>query len=294
MNHKGDGLLLLAAAIGGGGFISVKYLLDDGFTPYQVIFGRFLLAAVCLGVLYRKEWHRMTKQEWKVGGIFGVLLAAMFLLLTLGLQYTTPSVNAFLSNTTAVVVPMIGWILFRQRPTAPILLAAAVTVVGVALLSVTDGLRLDLGAVLSFGSCIAFSLQMALLGRWIAGCNSIRITLVENAVVALLSFVVACFMGGAVPALTWNAVGNFVYVGVFCTGIYFVLQSVGQKYTSANKTALIITTESIFAAILSALLYGERLTLRGYIGCILIFGAVLLAETPIKKKKQVDSRDRIV
>lgn len=73
-----------------------------------------------------------------------------------------------------------------------------------------------------------------------------------------------------------------------------MLQSVGQKYTSANKTALIITTESIFAAILSALLYGERLTLRGYIGCILIFGAVLLAETPIKKKKQVDSRDRIV
>ena len=72
MNHKGDGLLLLAAAIGGGGFISVKYLLDDGFTPYQVIFGRFLLAAVCLGVLYGKESGSMRNPDWKVGWIFGV------------------------------------------------------------------------------------------------------------------------------------------------------------------------------------------------------------------------------
>ena len=161
------------------------------------------------------------------------------------------------------------------------------------MLSVTDGLRLDLGAVLSFGASIAFSLQMALMGRMIAACDSVHIALVENAVVAVLAFFISLMMGGEVPPLSLGAVGNFLNAGILCTGVYFVLQSVGQRYTSASKTALIITTESIFAAVISAVLYGERLTLRGYVGCILIFGAVLLAEAPLGRKKAVDSPGEI-
>lgn len=295
MKHKGDWMLLLAAAIGGGGFISVKYLLDWGYSAYQIMFGRFLVATICLGLFYWRQIGKITREEWKAGSVLGGLLAATFLLLTLGLQYTTPSVNAFLCNTQAVVVPFICWIAFKQKPAPALILAAMLTVIGVAMLSVTDGLRLDLGAVLSFGASIAFSLQMAFMGRMLARCDSIRIALVENAVVAVLAFFIALFMGGAVPVLSVGAVGNFLYAGVLCTGIYFVLQSVGQRYTSANKTALIITTESIFAALISAVLYGERLTFRGYLGCAVIFGAVLLAEAPIgkSKKKEVDSDHRI-
>ena len=176
---------------------------------------------------------------------------------------------------------------------ASVILAAVVTVIGVAMLSVTDGLRLDLGAVLSFGASIAFSLQMALMGRMIADCDSVHIALVENAVVAVLAFFISLIMGGDVPPLSLGAVGNFLNAGILCTGVYFVLQSVGQRYTSASKTALIITTESIFAAVISAVLYGERLTLRGDVGCILIFGAVLLAEAPLGRKKAVDSPGKI-
>lgn len=288
MKHKGDWLLLLAAFLGGGGFISVKYLLDWGYTPYHIIFGRFLIATLCLALVYHKHLRHITKQEWKFGSILGVLLAATFFLLTIGLQYTTPSVNAFLCNTQAVVVPIICWVAFRQRPSIAILSAAGITILGVALLSVTDGLRLDLGAILSFGASIAFSLQMALMGRLISACDSIRIALVENAVVTIFSFIIVLCLGDAFPPLSFGAIGNFLYVGIFCTGIYFVLQSIGQRETSPTKTALIITTESIFAALISAILYQERLSLRGYLGCILIFCAVLLAEAPIwqiKNKK---------
>ena len=107
MKHKGDWLLLLAAFIGGGGFISLKYLLDWGYDPFQVIFGRFLTASVCMCLVYCKRLKRITKEEWRVGSILGALLAAMFLLMTVGLQYTTPSVNAFLVNIPAVIVPFV-------------------------------------------------------------------------------------------------------------------------------------------------------------------------------------------
>ena len=161
MKNKGDWLLLLAAFIGGGGFISLKYLLDWGYDPFQVIFGRFLMASLCMCVVYHRRLKKITKREWKVGGMLGALLAAMFLLMTVGLQYTTPSVNAFLVNIPAVIVPFICWGVFKQKPTKNHFLAAFMTLIGVCCLSLTSDFRIDLGAALSLLAAVAFSLQMA-------------------------------------------------------------------------------------------------------------------------------------
>lgn len=282
-------MLLLAAWIGGGGFVSVKYLLDMGYTPYQVIGGRFLVAIICLCLFYGRKIPRITKKEWKYGGILGIFLAFTFLLLTVGLQYTTPSVNAFLCNIQAVIVPFICWIAFRKRPTPQVLFAAVLTAVGVAMLSIKDGFQMDIGAVLSLGAAVAFSLQMAFMSRFLENCDSIHIALVENGTVAVLFVPVLFFTGTELPALTLGAVGNFFYTGALCTAVYFVLQSVGQRYTSATKTAIIITMESVFAAWISMVLYGERLYLREYLGCGLIFGAILLAEFPLRRYKKKSS-----
>ena len=235
MKHKGDWLLLLAAFIGGGGFISLKYLLDWGYDPFQVIFGRFLTASVCLCLVYCKRLKRITKEEWRVGSILGALLAAMFLLMTVGLQYTTPSVNAFLVNIPAVIVPFVCWGVFRQKPNR--------------------------------------------------NCDSVHIAIVENLSTLAVMTVILMFTGWDMPLLTLPAFGNFFYAGAFCTALYFVLQSIGQQSTAPNKAAIIITTESIFAAVFSAILYGERMHFRGYLGCAVIFAAMALAEKPVQERK---------
>ena len=278
MKNKGDWLLLLAAFIGGGGFISLKYLLDWGYDPFQVIFGRFLMASVCMCLVYHKRLKKITKKEWKVGGILGALLAAMFLLMTVGLQYTTPSVNAFLVNIPAVIVPFICWGVFRQRPTKNHFLAAGMTLVGVCCLSLTADFRIDLGAALSLLAAVAFSLQMAFLGNLTEGCDSVHIALTENMATLAVMMVIVTFTGWDMPALTLPSLGNFFFLGAFCTAAYFALQSVGQQITSPNKAAIIITSESIFATFFSAILYGERMSLRGYLGCVIIFAAMALAE----------------
>lgn len=291
MKNKGDWMLLSAAALGGGGFICVKYLLDDGYNPYQVMLGRFLIAAACLSLVYGKQYRQISRQEWKLGSILGALLAATFFLITVGLQYTTPTVNAFLCNTQAVIVPFICWFVFRERPMTSCFIAAFLTLIGVALLSVTSDFRIDIGAVLSFGASVAFSAQMALLGRVVKTCDAVHISLVEHLAVAALCLVLVAVTGGQMPPLTLRAVGSFCYSGILCTALYFVLQSIGQQYTSANKTAIIITSESIFAALLSAVFYGERMGWKGYIGCASIFLAMLLAERPIRKT--VDNAQKI-
>lgn len=281
---KGDAMLLFAAMIGGIGFINLKVLLDSGYTPYQVIFGRFLVAVVCMSLFCGKKYKSITKEEWKVGSILGVLLAVMFLLMVVGLQYTTPSVNAFLCNTPAVIVPFILWFAFRQKPAKSCFLAAFMTLVGVALLSLTKDFSIDLGAALSLAAAVAFSFQMAFLGNLAKNCDSIHIALVENAVVLVLSVLIVTVTGWEMPRPDGAVLGNFFFLGAFCTALYFALQSVGQKYTSPSKTAIIITSESIFAAIASAVFYGERMSARGYVGCVLIFLAMLLAERPVRGK----------
>ncbi len=284
-------MLLLAAAIGGGGFIGVKYLLDWGYTPYQVMLGRFLVATVCLSLIYFKKYPKITKKEWKTGSALGVMLAATFLLLTVGLQYTTPSVNAFLCNTQAAIVPFICWFAYRQKPLLSCFLAAFLTLLGVALLSVTEDFRIDIGAILSFGAAVAFSMQMAFMGKAVCECDSVHIALVEHIAVTAISFFAVLLTGGEMPPMSGMAIQSFLGVGIFCTAVYFVLQSVGQKYTSANKTAIIITSESIFAAVLSIIFYGERLGWRGFLGCAIIFAAMLLAEKPLRKT--VDTEQEI-
>ena len=278
MKNKGDWLLLLAAAIGGGGFISLKYLLDWGYSPYHIIFGRFLVAACGMGLFYFRQIPQITKREWKAGGVLGAMLAAMFLLLTMGLQYTTPSVNAFLSNIPAVIVPFLCWGIFRKRPDRNCFIAAGMTGVGVAMLSLTADFRIDLGAALSLGAAVAFSLQMAFLGNLTEDCDAIHIALAENIAVLAIAAAVVLLAGKAIPPLTLPAAGNFIFLGAFCTALYFILQSVGQRITPPSKAAVIITSESIFAAIISALVYSERLSARGLCGCALIFLAILLAE----------------
>lgn len=278
MKNKGDWLLLLAAAIGGGGFISIKYLLDWGYSPYHVIFGRFLVAVCCMGLAYRRQLPKITKQEWKTGGMLGAMLAAMFLLLTMGLQYTTPSVNAFLTNTPAVIVPFLCWGIFHKKPGRRSFLAAGMTGVGVAMLSLTADFRIDLGAALSLGAAVAFSLQMALLGNIPEDCEAIHIALAENIAVLAIAAAILLLAGWQAPPLTLPAMGNFIFLGAFCTALYFILQSIGQRETPPSKAAVIITSESIFAAVASFLFYGERMALRGLCGCALIFWAMLLAE----------------
>ena len=145
--------------------------------------------------------------------------------------------------------------------------------------------RLDFGAGLSLLAAVAFSLQMAFLGNLTKDCDSVHIAIVENLSTLAVMTVILMFTGWDMPPLTLPAFGNFFYAGAFCTALYFVLQSIGQQSTAPNKAAIIITTESIFAAVFSAILYGERMHFRGYLGCAVIFAAMALAEKPVQERK---------
>jgi len=270
--------LFIAAAVGGFGFVAMKNLLDSGFSPIQCVAGRYIFAVAFMCLFYVKELKKITKDELKGGSLMGALLFLLFVMLMEGLKRTTPSVNAFLSCTTAIMVPIILWIGYKRRPDKYIVIGGLMTIVGVALLSLNDGLEINLGAILSLGAAVMFGMQMVVMDKYVANCNPARLTIVESVVVMVLSVVVTMFSGDAVPPFGKMDIVMFVIAGVLCTFIYFLFQSIGQKYTSPTSTSIIITSESVFAAFASALFYGEAIGLRVVAGGLLIFCAVIIAE----------------
>lgn len=275
---KGTILLFIDAVIGGIGFVLMKNLLDSGFSPIQCVAGRYIFAVVFMCLFYFKELKNITKEELNGGSLMGALLFLLFVMLMEGLKRTTPSVNAFLSCTTAIMVPIILWIGYKKKPDKFIVIGALMTILGVAMLSLNEGLEINLGAILSLGAAVMFGMQMVVMDKYVENCNPVRLTIVESVVVMVLAILSTLFSAEKLPSIAKADIVMFILAGLFCTFIYFLFQSIGQKYTSPTTTSIIITSESVFAAIASAIFYGEAIGLRVIAGGVLIFCAVIIAE----------------
>ena len=134
--------------------------------------------------------------------------------------------------------------------------------------------------ILSFSASVAFAFQVSYTDRFLESGDAVRLALIEHITVLVLSslLVLRQIKKAAFPLFTPSAIKYFLLLGIFCTAIYFLLQSIGQKYTKPSSAAIILTTESVFASIFAAVLYGERLSFKEYVGCTMIFFAVILAE----------------
>lgn len=276
--RKGTALLFLAAAMGGFGFVAMKNVLDAGYTPIQCVAIRYIIAVIFMCLFYIKELKRITEKELKGGAVMGILLFMLFFMLMEGLKRTTPSVNAFLSCTTAVIVPFIVWAVFKKRPDIYAVLGALLAVIGVAMLSLNEKMEISLGAVISFGAAVMFAFQIVIMDRYVSQCSPVRLTIVESVVVMILAVAVSLFEHAALPFPKAFDIIMMLVSGIFCTFLYFLFQSIGQKVITPTSASIIITSESVFAAVSSAVFYGEQISFRMLVGCSLIFAAVITAE----------------
>ena len=287
-SKKGSLLLFMAAAVGGLGFVWVKVILDAGYSNFQCMAGRYLMACIFMAGIFAARPRRIKKETLLKGFILGEVLFISFFLMNEGLKITTPSVNAFLTNTQSILVPFISLILFKKVPERKVLAASLLTAFGAWLLSFDGQSDFSLGALLSLSASAMFSLQIVLLGRFIGDSDPIEITMAENITVLLTAAAVCLIKGESLPEIRPYDIYAFASLGFFSTFLYFMLQSVGQKSASPSLAGIIISSESVFAAIFSAAIYGERLGIFGILGCIIIFAAVILSQySPQKGIKQL-------
>ncbi|GLI56961.1 transporter [Propionigenium maris DSM 9537] len=290
-----DLALVLVAIIWGSGFTASKIALDSGFGPFYMMAFRFTIAAVIMRVALHKKLKNITRDELKAGAIVGAFLFFAFGTQTVGLIFTTPSKNAFLTGTNVVMVPFIYWAISRVKPDIYSIIAAVVCFLGIGTLSYDGSFSMGIGDTLSLICAVGFACHISLTGFFAKKVDVIKLAFLQMVFAAILSFGTAIFFEDLPAEFSRTGVLSIIYLGVFSTMVAFFLQTVAQKYTTASRTAIILSTEAIFGTLFSVILLSEQLTVNMIIGGCAIFAAIITVETKwefLKKKKDYKLESR--
>lgn len=272
--------LIITAIIWGSGFVGSAMALET-YTPYQILAGRFLIGALLLCAVFYKKLKFMTKSVLLKGTILGVFLYIAFALQTVGLQFTTPSKNAFLTAVNVVIVPFIGLALYKRKLDIFEVMGAFLAMFGVAILSLQWSAGVNIGDFLSFCCAIAFAFHIFYTSQFVKNEDPIVLTIVQMAAAAVIGFVVVLLKGEMAFSMDPGGLSSLLYLGIFSTTIAFLLQTVAQKFITETKAAIILSTESLWGMVFSVILLSEVLTIKMGIGAVLILGAIILSETKL-------------
>ena len=281
--------LATTAIIWGTGFIGTQLALDGGFTPLQILTIRFLIPAILLNIIFYKQVKGyINKNTIKSGGILGIFLFVAFQFQTVGLVYTTPSKNAFITAANVVIVPFIGYIIYKRKIDKWGLISSLVAIIGIGILSLEKDFSINIGDFLTLLGSVGFAFHIFFTGEFAKKENPIVLTAVQFCVAFSLSFVIQFISKEMDMNVRSDAYIGVIYLGIFCTTVCFLLQTVCQKMVTETKAAIILSTESFFGTILSVIIFKEFITLKLILGCLLIFLAIIVSETKlafIKKRK---------
>lgn len=272
--------LLLTALIWGFAFVVVKNSLDL-IPPIYMLAFRFTIASAALALILFRRLRRITRRDLQSGAILGVFLFAAYALQTIGCQYTTAGKNAFLTTIYVILVPFLHWLINRRRPDRYVIGGALLAMVGIGLLSLQGEGGIALGDLLTLLCGIFFAVHIVYIDRYTLAQDPAILTVLQLATAAVLSFLLAPLIDGPFPAqaLHPEAVTGMLYLGLLSTMLGFLLQNIGQKYTTPSTASLLLSFESVFGVLFSTLFLHEAMTARMLLGCLLMFIAVLLVET---------------
>ncbi|MBP9479557.1 MAG: EamA family transporter [Sebaldella sp.] len=289
--YSADLGLLLVGFIWGTGFIASKIGLDDGLSPYYMMFLRAVFASILLTVIFFGEIKNIRKREVIAGILLGTFLYLGFAFQTVGLSYTTASKNAFLTAINVVIVPYLYWMFYKKRPDIFSILAALLCLSGIGLLSLTGGdMGLNKGDILTAICAVFFACHITFTGILSKKVDAVRLNLLQMYTMTALALLTCLFNKNLVINLTMTQFLATLYLGIFSTGICFLLQTTCQQYTTPSRASILLCTESLFAPILSVLILHEVLTFKAIIGAGLILLSVLVSETKLgfgRNKKEV-------
>jgi len=295
MNKKlrGSISLLAATVIWGFAFIAQSVGMDL-IGPFTFQFIRCVLAVLflipCSFVLdlgkcsFRESAGKWTDpQLWKTGLICGGALFVAASLQQVGLQFTDAGKAGFITAMYIVMVPILGLFL-KRKPPKTAFLSVLMAVVGLYLLSCMGVTSVNKGDLLILGCAIAFAVQITIIDCLAGAVDGFRLNCVQSMVVALLSFPCMLLTETVDISNILSCWGPLLFAGVLSMGIAYSLQIVGQKDLEPTTASLIMSLESVFAALGGWWLLKETMTVWELTGCALVFAAVIISQLPDRRK----------
>ncbi|PED82722.1 EamA family transporter [Bacillus pseudomycoides] len=280
-------LLLLIAVFWGSAVVATKIALDANASPGFINFFRGSLFAVLILMFFYKKIFKMTFKDFKIGLIAGLLNFGGFITQTIGIQYTTPSNNAFIAATYVVIVPFMAWAIYQKKPQVKIFVSIFFCLVGMTILTgiLNETLTINIGDVYSFICAVFYAGSIVYLSYGVRATD-VSIVAFMLAVVQTIGGLFFFFFveTGQLTDINWSvAIVPLLYMGIICSFVSQTVQVLAQKHTSATSAGLIMMLEGVFGSIFSVAFGFEIFTVKLVVGGMLIMLSIILMEVDYKQ-----------
>jgi drug/metabolite transporter (DMT)-like permease len=282
---KSDSLLLVAAFIWGTTFVAQRAGMDH-IGPMTFNGSRFILGAATLLPLIvlrnskaANPGHSSPRFLLCGGALAGLALFGGASFQQMGLLYTTAGKAGFITSLYVVLVPLMG-IFLGHRSGISLWVGVVLAVAGLYCLSVTESFAIGRGDLLVLISAFFWAVHVQLIGYLAGRGSALRIACVQFVVCSLLSFLAACLTEEIALEGIREAAIPILYAGVLSAGVAFTLQIVCQRTSPPSHAAIIMSLETVFAALAGWIVLSERLGLRGLVGCGLMLAGLMVVQLP--------------
>ena len=296
---KGTLMLLLAAFIWGSTFVAQTEAKTEPFTyiACRNFIGTLVLLPVIATIdvfskkkgLLPKDFKVLsfTKKEILGGIICGVALFTAASLQQYGI-FLYPADGAaagksgFITALYIVLVPIAGLFL-KKKAGLNIWISVAIATVGMYLLCVKSGFEVHYADIILFVCAIGFTVHILVIDKFIPHVNGVKLSALQFLVAGILGTIFMFIFEAPSITVILNDAIPILYAGLLSSGVAYTLQTVAQKNTNPTVASVVMSLESVFA-VLSGAVFGEVMSSREIVGCVLMFTAVILAQAEFKKK----------
>lgn len=289
-------LLLSAAILWGFSFVAQK--ATTIVPTFTLLFSRsivavcFLVPALMLFdklsgserklISIKERKIGVTKRELLGGTLCGAFLFTASALQQAGIANTDAGKTSFITALYVVIVPIYALILGKKSPVNA-WIGIGIAVIGFYLLCIKDGFTIAPSDLLVFACAFAFALQIITVDMLLPTCDGVRLSLVQFSAVTVFSLITALiFELPFVLSGILSVLPQILFLGIGSSGIAYTLQIVGQKNSDPAVASILLSLESVFGALFSAMFLHERMSLKEYAGCAVVLLAVLISELDIK------------
>ena len=274
--------LLVCALIWGGSFVVIKDAINYIPTAWLMTL-RFTLSVIVVGIIFRKRLkENLDIRHLTFGALLGILNGFGFLFQNGALAYTTAGKTAFIASIYCAMIPFVNWLIAKKKPHISSIIAACMCVAGIGLISLgTDfSFSFGIGEQMALISAIIFAFVFILTAELSHKLDIITLTIIQLGVSTLPCLGWAlCFETmpnfSQIPSTAWMALAYIIFIATALTG---VLQNRSQKSVSPIQASLIISLDTIFAAIFGVIFLSEVITPTIFLGFIVIFVAIFISE----------------
>lgn len=283
-------LISLSAVWGAGFYLTQIGLQSAGAFGFVAL--RCAAAAIVLALLSWKKLRLLTRHEVLGGTIISMLAVIGFGTCAMALETESSARVAFLSSLYVLLVPMMQFVFFKERPSAKLIFGGLIAFIGIGILSgsfASGRLTLSSGDVLSIISAVAISIEIMLLSYFMRKANPTRLAVLVMAITASFGALIAVLRGESLPLISNELVLTVFVFGIATAYIQFAM-GWAQKKVSASNAAIIYSLEPIFASLIG-LAIGEALGADELVGGALMVTGAIIASARFKKSR---NRQRLV